>query len=121
LTNTLSLYERLGGEGTIRAVVDRFYERVVADPELAGYFGGVDLNRLRRHQAAFISQAIGGPTDYDGQDMAAAHAGLGISGPAFDRVVGHLVETLRELGVPPAEIGEVGAVLSPLREPIVTA
>jgi hemoglobin len=121
LTDARNLYERLGGEGTIKAVVDRFYQRVTTDPDLAGYFEGVDMTRLRRHQAAFVSQAIGGPTDYEGREMAAAHKDLGISGPAFDRVVGHLVETLREMGVPPGEVGEVAAVLSPLREQIVTA
>jgi len=120
LTDTSSLYDRLGGDGAIKAVVDRFYERVTGDPDLAGYFADADLIGLRRHQAAFISQAIGGPTGYDGRDMALAHKGLGITGPAFDRVVEHLVETLRELGVPQGEIGEVGAILSPLREQIVT-
>ena len=115
------LYERLGGEGAIQAVVDRFYERVTADPDLASYFAGVDMTRLRRHQAAFLCQATGGPVTYTGQDMAAAHAAVGITGAALDRVVEHLVETLQEAQVPPAEIAEVGAALGPLREHIVTA
>jgi hemoglobin len=52
--------------------------------------------------------------------MAEAHAGLGITDAAFDRVVDHLVATLQEAQVPPAEIAEVGAALGPLREHIVT-
>jgi hemoglobin len=121
LSSPSSLYERLGGDGAIKAAVDRFYQRATGDPDLAAYFAGVDLAQLRRHQAALISQATGGPTDYDGRDMVTAHAALHITGPAFDRVVGHLVETLRELQVPPREIDEVGVVLGPLREQIVTA
>jgi hemoglobin len=120
LTTASSLYDRLGGEGAVKAVVDRFYQRVTGDPDLAGYFADADLAQLRRHQAAFLSQAVGGPIGYDGRDMAAAHKGLGITGPAFDRVVEHLVETLQEFRIPPGEIGEVGAVLGPLREQIVT-
>ncbi len=121
MSSPISLYERLGGDGAIKVVVDRFYQRVTGDPDLAAHFASVDLARLRRHQAALIAQATGGPTGYDGRDMATAHAALDISGPAFDRVVGHLLETLRELQVPPREIDEVGVVLGPLREQIVTA
>jgi hemoglobin len=115
------LYERLGGEGAIHAVVARFYERVTADPDLVSYFAGVDLTRLRHHQAAFLSQATGGPVSYTGRDMAAAHAGLGVTGAAFDRVVDHLVAALQEARVPPAEIAEVAVALGPLREHVVTA
>jgi hemoglobin len=121
LTNSISLYERLGGDGAIKAVVDRFYQRVTGDPDLAPYFTGVNLTQLRRHQAAFVSQATGGPTDYAGRDMATTHAGLNITGPAFDHVVGHLAETLREFQVRPGEIDEVVALLGPLREQVVTA
>jgi hemoglobin len=121
LTDASSLYDRLGGAAAIDAVVDRFYQRVTGDPDVAGYFTDADLARLRRHQAAFVSQAVGGPPGYGGRDVALAHKGLGVTGPAFDRVVEHLVETLRELEIRPAEIGEVGAILSPLREQIVTA
>ena len=44
-----TLFERLGGLVSIDAAVDRFYERVVADPELSGFFDGVDLRRQRTH------------------------------------------------------------------------
>jgi hemoglobin len=120
LTESSSLFARLGGDGAVKAVVDRFYQRVIDDPDLAAYFAGVELSVLRRHQVAFISQATGGPADYDGLEMKAAHERLSVTGPAFDRVVEHLVATLQEKGIPPGEIEEVGAVLGPLREQIVT-
>ena len=47
--------------------------------------------------------------------------GLGITGPHFDLVVGHLVAALTSIGVDEATMGEVGAALNPPRFDIVTA
>jgi hemoglobin len=116
----MSLYERLGQEVGIRTAVDDFYIRVVADPELARYFEGIDLPRLRRHQTALLVQVTGGPVEYSGRTLAEAHSGLHITSSAFDRVVGHLVATLTDLGVPAEDIAEVGAALAVHRDEIVT-
>ena len=51
--------------------------------------------------------------------MGAAHAGLGITHEAFDRVVDHLVATLTQLGVAPATIAAIGEALAPLRAQVV--
>ena len=117
----MSLYERLGQEVGIRTAVDDFYVRVVADPQLAPHFAGIDLPQLRRHQTALLSQVTGGPVEYTGRELAAGHAGLQITPDDFDRVVGHLVDTLTALGVPGEDIGAVGAALSAHRDDIVTA
>jgi hemoglobin len=117
----LSIYDTIGGAGAVRAAVDDFYERVLADPRLAAFFTGTDLTRLKTHQRAFIAAAIGGPEIYAGRDMASAHAGLGIADADFDAVVGHLAGTLTGLGVPEETIGQIAGVLAPLRSDIVTA
>ena len=117
----MSLYERLGQEVGIRTAVDDFYVRVVSDPQLAPFFAGIDLPQLRRHQTALLSQVTGGPVEYSGRDLAAGHAGLGITPADFDRVVGHLVDTLTALGVSAEDIGTVGEALTAHREEIVTA
>lgn len=118
---TPTLYERLGADNAIRAAVDEFYVRVVADPLLAEYFASTDMTLLRRHQVAMLSQATGGPREYSGADMSKAHAGLAITDEAFTAVVGHLVATLQDLGVQQQEVDEVVAALAPLRSVIVTA
>jgi hemoglobin len=116
----MSIYEAIGGSGAVQAVVEDFYRRVTDDPDLAGYFVGTDLNRLKAHQRAFIGAALGGPELYQGRDLARAHAGLGISGAHFDRVVGHLVAALEDLRVPGETIAAIGGALAPLRADIVT-
>lgn len=117
----MSIYDSIGGAGAVRAAVDDFYARVLADPRLAPFFTGTDLNRLKAHQRAFIAAAIGGPEIFEGRDMAAAHAGLGIADADFDAVAGHLADTLAGLGVPEETIGQIGGALAPLRPAIVTA
>lgn len=115
----MTLYKSIGGEPAVRAAVDDFYRRVVDDPDLAGYFAGADLGRLKAHQRAFLAAAVGGPAAYQGRSMADAHAGLGITGEAFDAVVAHLVATLTRLNVPTAEIAQIATALAPLRDGIV--
>ena len=115
----VSIYEQLGREHGIATAVQHFYERVVADPQLAPYFTGTDMTTLRRHQTALLVQVTGGPVQYEGRDLAKAHAGLGITGEDFDRVVGHLAGTLTDLGVPADVVGTVGGALVAHRDEIV--
>jgi hemoglobin len=115
----MSLFEQIGGEPAVNAAVDRFYERVLADPMLAPFFKHVSMQRLKAHQFTFLSQALGGPQQYSGASMSTAHAGLRIEHRHFQAVSVHLVETLRELGVSESIIGEVAAAVTPLANQIV--
>jgi hemoglobin len=94
-----TLFERLGGAASIGAAVDLFYDRVLADPELAPYFDGVDTQRLRAHQRAFLTMALGGPRDDEARSLSVAHRGLDIGDHEFDLVAGHLAAVLVELQV----------------------
>jgi hemoglobin len=114
-----TLYRRIGGETAIHAAVERFYERVLADPSLNHFFNGVSMPRLKAHQFAFLSQALGGPKQYSGSSMDKAHAKLAIEQRHFDSVAVHLVETLRELSVPEDIIGEVATAVTPLSGQVV--
>lgn len=95
-----AMYRTIGGEDGIRQVVDHFYERLWADPELARYFSGIDRERLKHHQRQFLTFALGGGVDaYDGASLSSAHADLAITDAAFSRVAWHLTATLEELDV----------------------
>ncbi|WP_181782960.1 group I truncated hemoglobin [Pseudonocardia pini] len=114
----MTIYDEIGGAEAVSAAVERFYERVLADPELAPYFEGVDVARLKGHQRLFIAVAIGGPERYVGRSMGEAHARLNIAPAHFDLVVGRLVDTLTALGVPAATIDTIGGALAPLKAEI---
>jgi len=115
----MTLFERIGGEPAVAAAVERFYVRVLSDQLLAPFFNNVDIQRLKSHQFAFMSQLMGGPKRYSGAAMAQAHARLSIEPQHFNAVAGHLIETLRELGVSEEIIGEVAAAVTPLSGQIV--
>lgn len=117
----MSIYDSIGGAPAVHAAVDLFYDKVLADELLAPWFTGTDMARQKSHMRAFLAVAVGGPQVYRGRDMAAAHAGLAITGDAFDRVVTLLVATLTELSVPADIIDAIGAKLLPLRAQVVEA
>ncbi len=75
----MSLYDRVGGEETITRLVDAFYERVLADEELAPFFSGTSMDKQRRMQREFFAVALGGPIKYSGRPLGDAHRGLGIT------------------------------------------
>ena len=114
-----SIFERLGGAPAVGAAVEKFYERVLADPTLQPFFVKTNMKWLKTRQAQFLGQAFGGPATYQGQGMKEAHAHLAIERRHFDRVAAHLVDTLTALGVSESLIGEVVAVAAPLASEIV--
>lgn len=114
-------FELIGGTPAVKEAVSRFYDRLLADPDLAGYFSGVDLPTLKRHQVEMISMVLGGPSNYTGRDLGTAHADLHIDATAFGKVGDHLVAVLRELGVPEHVVESVVATLTSVAPQIVTA
>jgi truncated hemoglobin YjbI len=99
----MSLFEKIGGADALDAAVDRFYEKVLADNELAPFFEGTNMRRMRAMQKGFLSMALGGPVLYSGRDLSRAHALLrerGMGEKHVDKVGSLLLGTLREMEVP---------------------
>jgi hemoglobin len=86
-----SLYDRLGGQPAITAVVDDFVGNVAAD------------NRIT----------------YTGRDMRTAHKGMNITEAQFNALVEDLKKTLDKFKVPEKEQGDLLAVLGPMKPQIV--
>jgi hemoglobin len=118
-TTEATLYQRLGEGAGIAAVVDGLYTRILGDETLAPYFSETRMVDQKRHMALFLAAAAGGPDGYKGKDLGVAHAGRGISGEDFDRVIGHAAAALAEAGVDADAINEVAGALLPLR-PVIT-
>lgn len=116
---SVSDYDRVGGAPTIRAVVDRFYELVLADAELAGYFTGLDVARIKRHQVLLLSQVLGGPVSYDGRDLAEAHRHLEVTPAHYDRVAQYLTGLLWKSDVDADIIFRVAETLAAVRGQVV--
>jgi len=116
-----SLYNQLGGAAAIDAAVDLFYTKVLADSRVNGFFQGVDMNRQRAMQKAFLTFAFGGPNAYQGRDLRAAHAHLvarGLNDTHFDIILEHLGATLKELGVKDELIQHAAKVANSVRKDV---
>ena len=59
-------FELMGGSDTIQRLVDVFYPRVQADPDLAPIFPE-DITPVRDKQYLFLTQFLGGPPLYSEQ------------------------------------------------------
>jgi hemoglobin len=109
----MSLYDHLGGGPAISMALDRFYDKVLADPEVSGYFDRVDVDRVKQRQQAFLAMAFGGPDAYEGRDLRTAHAApraRGLDEHGYEVFMGYFRDTLVELGVAQPHIDEVMAI-----------
>lgn len=91
-----SLYEALGGAPAVAALVQVFYEKVLADPLLAPFFLRAPMERLLKMQIEFFTAALGGPGQYQGRVIAHAHQHLSIERQHFQHFAEHLFASLAE-------------------------
>jgi hemoglobin len=58
-----SLYDRLGGEETLRILTDRFYDLVFSHELISRLFKS-DKEEIKEKQRLFLTQFLGGPSLY---------------------------------------------------------
>jgi hemoglobin len=114
-----SLYQRLGGQPAIVAVVDDFVGRVAADRRINRYFRHTNIPRLKESVVNQICQATGGPCVYQGPPMRVVHHRMHVTDAAFKAFVQGLIATLNKFNVPQPEQQELLGILGPLKADIV--
>lgn len=117
-----SLYKRLGGYDALAAVTDDFIGRLVADKQLARFFGGVSRDSQKRIRQLVLDQlcaATGGPCIYIGRSMRTVHEGLGITEDDWKIAVKLLTDSLDKFRVGKAEKDDLLKALGGLEPDIV--
>ena len=117
----MTLYDRLGGEPAFEAAVDIFYRRMLSDDRVARFFDDVDMDGQIAKQKAFLTFVTGGPGEYTGKEMRAAHEALrerGLSDEHVDVVIEHLGGTLTELGANAGDVADVAKLAESLRDQV---
>jgi len=89
-----TLYDRIGGAGTVSRLVDQFYDRVLNDPQLRPFFEQASVERLTGMQKEFFAAALDGPVRRSDMDLAHIHQGRGIAREHFSLFVNHLIAVL---------------------------
>ncbi|MEG8177914.1 group 1 truncated hemoglobin [Nocardia terpenica] len=113
-----TIYDAIGGQPALESVVEDFYVRVLADEQLAGFFTGTNMSRLKGRQVEFFAAALGGPEPYTGAPMKQVHQGRGITLDHFNLVAGHLTAALLAAGVPAETVTQIIATVAPLADDI---
>lgn len=114
------LYDRLGGQRAIVAVIDDFVGRVAADARINIRFSNTDIPKFKNLLIEFVCMATGGPCTYTGQDMETSHAGMELVDEEFTAVVEDFSAALDKFKVPAKEKAELLGALGPLQPSIVT-
>ena len=125
-----SLYERLGGDFAIAAVVDHFSDQLLknpkivnANPQLKEWHTEeykVRLPGLKFLRTLWVCAVAGGPFQYTGKSLKDAHFDLHIPPEVFDEVAAELGRTLDYFNVPRREKEEALAAFN-AQKPDVTA
>ena len=117
--NHATLYDDLGGEKGIARIVERFLDRMAADPEVAPFFEKTDMERFERLLKEHLCELADGPCRYSGDSMNDVHRGLGVTDAAFTALAEDLEMAMDDVRVPFHVQNRLLAKLVPFHDEIV--
>jgi hemoglobin len=96
---TVSLYERLGGEEGLIAIVDDVVEAHMNNPAISARFLPYKerpeyLAQIKKHTINFFGSGSGGPQKYEGRDMTTTHRGMNINATEYMHVIDDVMKVL---------------------------
>lgn len=114
-----TLYDDLGGQPAIDAIVDNFIKGIAADPQIFPYFADSHVSRFREKITEHFCHISDGPCQYTGDNMVDIHVGMEISENHFNRVVDLLYDAMEQENIPHRTQNRLIARLAPLRKDII--
>jgi hemoglobin len=118
-TDNRSLFERLGGQPAINAVVHEFVITTKADPRITQFFLNTDPVKLEAAMDDHVCSITGGGCTYKGKTMVEAHTGMKLSDADFAAFMDDLTKVLAKLKVPARETNEVIGAFNGLKPEVV--
>lgn len=114
-----ALYQALGGEPGIAALVEELLVRSVDNPRIARHFVETDLVQLHQRLSEQICFEAGGPCRYEGRTMEEAHEGMALTEAEFNALVEDLQDAMDSLQVPTRAQNRLLRRLAPMRAQII--
>ena len=93
-------FERLGGEGPVRDIINDFMDRVLRDIMIGFHFRNAKGERIKELEYQLAARFLGAPVKYKGRPLFEAHAPHRIVGGHFMRRMKILKDTLEAHDVP---------------------
>jgi hemoglobin len=119
-TKPATLYDRLGGQDGVAAIVNESISNIAGDGRINKFFRRANTARFRAQLNDQLCAASGGPCIYGGRSMQAAHQGMRITDAAFNAMVEDMQKAMTTLHVGGQEQDAMLALLEPMRGDIVT-
>jgi hemoglobin len=122
------LYQRLGGDVMISAIVEDWVGQAASDPRVNFTRKGTsaewiatpeNVDKLKGHLIEYFESATGGSMEYRGRDLRTVHANMGITNAEFDAIEADLAKSLAKYDVPAKETSEMMALVEGTRKDIV--
>lgn len=95
-----SLFDELGGEPALRAVVNRFVDRMFDDTMIGYLFRAANREHVKQKEFEHAAAHLGASVSYTGRPLADAHRRHAIRSGQFMRRVQILKDVFAELNVP---------------------
>jgi hemoglobin len=122
---TTTLFEQLGGREGISLIVDDTVTAHMENPAINARFLPLKdqperLEIIKKHTVDFFSMGSGGPANYSGKDMLAAHTGMNISPGEYMHVMDDIFLALDKNNISEDSKKEVLTILWSLKGMIVS-
>ncbi len=93
-------FERAGGEPVVRAIIDRFVDRVFDDVIVGFLFAGKDSARVKLHEYEHAAGVLGAAVAYTGRPIVPLHRALRINAGQFRRRLAILKQEIEREQLP---------------------
>lgn len=113
-----TLYDDLGGEPAIRAIIDHMLELALEDPKMSPIFEHSNVDRLKGVLFIHTCHIADGPCEYKGQDMRRAHDGLGVRTWHFNKLVENMQSGMDAQKIPFRVQNRLMARLAPFHDDV---
>ncbi|MEQ1759375.1 MAG: group 1 truncated hemoglobin [Vicinamibacterales bacterium] len=115
-----SLYDRLGGEIGIAALVEDAMAAHLTNPIVQTRFQNIkDIEHAKKMAREFFGAGSGGPEPYTGRDMRTTHRGMNISEQEYVAVMDDIMGALDKHGIDDVTKKDVLAIMYSLKNEIV--
>lgn len=115
-----TLYDDLGGNPGLTAIVGETIDASVVDPRTADKLDNINIARLKERIVQQICELTGGPCHFHGISMKGAHAYLHLHDRHFNALVEHMQDAMDRRDIPSRTQNRLLAILAPMHRDIVS-
>ncbi|KAF4718418.1 hypothetical protein FOZ63_003368, partial [Perkinsus olseni] len=112
------MFLRVGESEGVTRIVNSLFSILATDARIKRFFKPEKRDQLKQGVTVFLVDRFGGPKNYQGRDLTAAHEGLGITDYHFDAFVADFLRALSASDVDETVVDELIVNLEPLRSEV---